>query len=62
MKLVFTLTAGRTGAAFLAELLARSFPFAEVHHERLGWVAFLKLETLASFPSNPIRQICRKQI
>jgi hypothetical protein len=40
MKLVFTLTAGRTGTFFLAKLLARNGPRAEVHHERLGFEAF----------------------
>ncbi len=40
MKLIFTLSAGRTGTAFLAELLARNLPEAEVHHERIGYDTF----------------------
>jgi len=40
MKLIYTLSAGRTGTAFLAELFARNFQDAEVHHERLNYDAF----------------------
>lgn len=40
MKLVFSLSAGRTGTAFLAELIARNIPAAEVHHERIGYDDF----------------------
>jgi hypothetical protein len=40
MKLIFTLSAGRTGTAFLAELFVRNFPGAEVYHERMGYDAF----------------------
>lgn len=40
MKLIFTLSTGRTGTAFLSELLAQNLPGAEVHHERLGFDAF----------------------
>jgi hypothetical protein len=43
MKLVFSLSAGRTGTAFLAELIARNLDqsvAAEVYHERLGFDAF----------------------
>ncbi len=40
MKLVFSLSAGRTGTAFLAELFARNVPEAEVHHERVGYDDF----------------------
>jgi len=40
MKLIFTLSAGRTGTAFLAELLAGNLPDAEVYHERIGFEAF----------------------
>lgn len=40
MKLVFTLSAGRTGTGFLAELFRRNLPGAEVHHEHLQWQAF----------------------
>ncbi len=40
MKLVFTLSAGRTGTAFLAELFAQNLLEAEVHHERVGFDSF----------------------
>jgi len=40
MKLIFTLSAGRTGTAFLAELLSGNLPDAEVYHERIGFEAF----------------------
>lgn len=40
MKLVFALTAGRTGSAYLAELLRRNLPEAEVHHEILSYTSF----------------------
>lgn len=40
MNLVFTLTAGRTGTAFLATLLAQNLRDAEVHHERTGYDSF----------------------
>lgn len=40
MRLVFTMTAGRTGSAFLAELLRRHLPGALVYHEHLYWRAF----------------------
>lgn len=40
MKLVFTLSAGRTGTGFLAELFRRNLPEATVLHEQLGWRAF----------------------
>ncbi|HHO53005.1 MAG TPA: hypothetical protein ENK18_19540 [Deltaproteobacteria bacterium] len=40
MKLIFTLTAGRTGTGFLAQLLQANLPDAVVHHEHLGWRAF----------------------
>lgn len=40
MRLIFTLTAGRTGTGFLAELLRANLPGATVHHERLDWRAF----------------------
>ena len=39
-KFVFTLSAGRTGTGFLAELLRVNLPAAEVHHEILGYRAF----------------------
>ncbi|HKY93691.1 MAG TPA: hypothetical protein VJL84_00240, partial [Kiloniellales bacterium] len=37
---VFTMTAGRTGTAYLAELLRQNVGSAEVHHEILGWDRF----------------------
>ena len=40
MKLVFTMTAGRTGTAYLAELFRRNDPDALVAHEFLDWRAF----------------------
>ncbi|MCP5084149.1 MAG: tetratricopeptide repeat protein [Alphaproteobacteria bacterium] len=33
---IFTIAPGRTGTAFLAELLRSNVPRAEVHHERMG--------------------------
>jgi hypothetical protein len=35
-ELLFALSAGRTGTAYLARLLQANLPQAEVHHERLG--------------------------
>ena len=40
MDLVFTMTAGRTGTRFLAQLLRDNAPDAEVHHERIGFGDF----------------------
>jgi hypothetical protein len=37
LKLIFALTAGRTGSAFLAELLKSNVPSADVHHEILSF-------------------------
>ena len=37
---VFTLTAGRTGTAWLAELLRANLPDCEAHHEILGYDRF----------------------
>jgi hypothetical protein len=37
---VFTMTAGRTGTAYLAELLRQNVAGAEAHHEILGWDKF----------------------
>jgi hypothetical protein len=37
---LFTLTAGRTGTAFLASLIAANVPEAECHHEMLGYDRF----------------------
>jgi hypothetical protein len=37
---VFTITTGRSGTAFLAELLAANLPNADTHHEILGWDQF----------------------
>jgi hypothetical protein len=37
---VFCLTTGRSGTAFLTELLAANLPDAECHHEFLGWGDF----------------------
>lgn len=39
-RFIFTLTSGRTGTAYLAELLRASLIDAEVHHEILGYDAF----------------------
>ena len=39
-RFVFTLTPGRTGTAYLAQLLRANLPHAEVHHEILGYDAF----------------------
>jgi len=40
MKLIFTLTAGRTGTAYLAELIKWNVKDAEVHHEILTFSSF----------------------
>jgi hypothetical protein len=40
MKLIFTLSAGRTGTAYLAELMRRNVADAEVHHEILTYSSF----------------------
>lgn len=40
MDLVFTMTAGRTGTRFLAQLIGDNAPDAEVHHERIGFGDF----------------------
>lgn len=37
---VFTLTTGRSGTLYLAELLAQNLPDAECYHEILGWDRF----------------------
>ncbi len=39
-RFTFTISAGRTGTRYLAHLLARNMPGAEVHHERLGYDQF----------------------
>ena len=39
-KYIFTITPGRTGTLFLAELLIRNLPKSEVHHEILGYDSF----------------------
>jgi hypothetical protein len=39
-QFIFTMTTGRSGTAFLAELLAANLPDAECHHEFLGWNDF----------------------
>jgi len=53
LKLVFTLTAGRTGTMFLARLLQANLPEGIVHHEILSYDAFGKhtpeVSTLHSF-------------
>jgi len=36
-RFVFTITTGRTGTAYLAQLLSRNMAHAEVHHERTGY-------------------------
>jgi len=36
--LVYTITTGRSGTNFLADLLRANLPGAEVHHERAGWL------------------------
>jgi len=40
MKLIFTLTAGRTGTAYLARLLAENIPQGRIHHEHFSPGAF----------------------
>jgi hypothetical protein len=37
---LFTLTTGRSGTKYLAELLGRNLPHAECHHEICGWDRF----------------------
>ena len=37
---VFTLTTGRSGTKYLAELLGHNLPHAEFHHEICGWDRF----------------------
>ena len=37
---VFTMTTGRSGTAYLTELLGRNLPDAQSHHEMLGWDRF----------------------
>jgi hypothetical protein len=37
---VFTMTTGRSGTAYLTELLGANLPDAEAHHEFLGWRDF----------------------
>ena len=39
-RLLFTLTAGRSGTASLAEIVRVNFPTAESHHEIIGWDRF----------------------
>lgn len=39
-QFVFTMTTGRSGTAYLAELLGANLPDAESHHEYLGWDQF----------------------
>ena len=39
-QFIFTMTTGRSGTAFLTELLAANLPDAECHHEFLGWGDF----------------------
>src|SRR5689334_3546706 len=40
MKLIFTLTPGRTGTAYLSELLKWNLSDAEVHHEIQTYTSF----------------------
>ena len=37
---IFTITTGRSGTVFLTELLKVNLSNAEVHHERLSWLAY----------------------
>ena len=39
-QFVFTMTTGRSGTQYLADLLARNLPDAECHHEFSGWGHF----------------------
>jgi hypothetical protein len=39
-QFVFTLTTGRSGTLYLAELLAQNLPDAECYHEIVGWDRF----------------------
>ena len=39
-KLIFTITSGRSGTAYLAELLRSNGPAGAYHHEILGWDHF----------------------
>ena len=39
-RYIFTVTTGRSGTAYLAELLARNLTDAAVFHERTGWSSF----------------------
>lgn len=39
-RFVFTITTGRSGSAYLAELLTRNLEDAAVFHERTGWLNF----------------------
>ena len=39
-QFVFTMTTGRSGTAYLAELLGANLPDVESHHELLGWDQF----------------------
>jgi len=39
-KFIFTITAGRTGTTFLANLFVNNIPNSEVHHEILGYDKF----------------------
>jgi len=39
-QFVFTMTTGRSGTAYLAELLGANLPDVEFHHEFLGWDDF----------------------
>ena len=39
-QFIFTMTTGRSGTAFLTELLAANLPNAECHHEFFGWGDF----------------------
>jgi hypothetical protein len=39
-QFVFTMTTGRSGTAYLAELLAANLPDAQCHHEIIAWESF----------------------
>jgi hypothetical protein len=69
-KFLFTMTTGRSGTLYLAELLHRNFPDAECHHELVGWDRFgvdtpdLSHMTLFNSQGNvaPVRNFWRQKL
>jgi len=69
-RFVFTITPGRSGTAYLAELLRRNLPRAEVHHERANYQSlgvhspdashFMLFNSVGNVP--PVQEFWRRKL